>query len=137
MNILSSKSNGVAKEIRGFLGSVLIFGFICSIIVLLIQFPVLESNKSIVLMLIGAVAASIPVLISAISGTNSDDVNALKATLEKKEHQIQMLVDAKDRLEEMVINLQKEMLQNQDMMLDRILLKSAIDYDNKNNPSKK
>ena len=129
--------NGVAKEIRSYLGSLLIFFFIVGIIITFVQFPVLESNKEIVLMLIGSIAASIPVLISAISGTRPDDVNALKATLEKKEHQIQMLVDAKDRLEEMVINLQKEMLQNQDMMLDRILLKTAIDYDTKNNPSKK
>ena len=33
----------------------------------------------------------------------------------------------------MVINLQREMLQNQDMMLDRILLKSAMDFDDKKN----
>ena len=125
--------NGVAREIRSYLGSLLIFFFIVGIIITFVQFPVLESNKEIVLMLIGSIAASIPVLISAISGTKPDDVNALKGTLEKKEHQIQMLVDAKDRLEEMVINLQREMLQNQDMMLDRILLKSAMDFDDKKN----
>jgi uncharacterized membrane protein len=125
--------NGVAKEIRSYVGSLLIFFFIVGIIVTFVQYPVLESNKEIVLMLIGSIAASIPVLISAISGTKPDDINSLKSTLEKKEHQIQMLVDAKDRLEEMVINLQREMLQNQDMMLDRILLKSAMDFDDKNN----
>ena len=136
MNILSSKSNGVAKEIRGFLGSVLIFGFICSIIVLLIQFPVLETNKEVVMLLLGSVGASIPLIISSITGTKKDDLEALKLTLEKKELQIDLLVKAKDNLEEMVINLQKEMLQNQDMMLDRILLKNAMDFDNINNPPK-
>ena len=136
MNILSSKSNGVAKEIRGFLGSVLIFGFICSIIVLLIQFPVLETNKEVVMLLLGSVGASIPLIISSITGTKKDDLEALKLTLEKKELQIDLLVKAKDNLEEMVINLQKEMLQNQDMMLDRILLKNAMDFDNKHNPPK-
>ena len=136
MNILSSKSNGVAKEIRGFLGSVLIFGFICSIIVLLIQFPVLETNKEVVMLLLGSVGASIPLIISSIIGTKKDDLEALKLTLEKKELQIDLLVKAKDNLEEMVINLQKEMLQNQDMMLDRILLKNAMDFDNINNPPK-
>jgi len=125
--------NGVAKEIRSYLGSLLIFFFIVGIIITFVQFPVLESNKEIVLMLIGSIAASIPVLISAISGTRPDDINALKATIEKKEHQIQMLVDAKDRLEEMVINLQREMLQNQDNMMDKIILKAAMDFDDKNN----
>jgi len=137
MNILSSKSNGVAKEIRGFLGSVLIFGFICSIIVLLIQFPVLETNKEVVMLLLGSVGASIPLIISSITGTKKDDLEALKLALDKKELQIDLLVKAKDNLEEMVINLQKEMLQNQDMMLDRILLKNAMDFDDKHNPPKK
>ena len=128
--------NGVAKEIRSYLGSLLIFFFIVGIIITFVQFPVLESNKEIVLMLIGSISASIPILISAISGTRPDDVNALKSTLEKKEHQIQMLVDAKDRLEEMVINLQREMLQNQDNMMDKIILKAAMDFDDKNNQQK-
>jgi uncharacterized membrane protein len=128
--------NGVAKEIRSYLGSLLIFFFIVGIIITFVQYPVLESNKEIVLMLIGSIAASIPVLISAISGTRPDDINALKATIEKKEHQISMLVDAKDRLEEMVINLQREMLQNQDNMMDKIILKEAMDFDSKNNPPK-
>ena len=125
--------NGVAKELRSYAGSLLIFFFIVGIIITFVQYPVLESNKEIVLMLIGSIAASIPVLISAISGTRPDDVNALKAKLEKKEHQISMLVDAKDRLEDMVINLQREMLQNQDNMMDKIILKAAMDFDDKKN----
>ena len=128
--------NGVAKEIRSYAGSLFVFLFIVGIIITFVQFPVLESNKEIVLMLIGSIAASIPVLISAISGTRPDDVNALKATLEKKDHQIQMLVDAKDRLEEMVINLQREMLQNQDNIMDKIILKSALFFDDKFNQPK-
>ena len=129
--------NGVAREIRSYLGSLLIFFFIVGIIITFVQFPVLESNKEIVLMLIGSISASIPVIISAVSGTKPDDVNALKSTIEKKEHQIQMLVDAKDRLEDMVINLQKEMLQNQDNMMDKIILKAAMDFDDKNNRNEK
>ncbi len=128
--------NGVAKEIRSYAGSLFVFLFIVGIIITFVQFPVLESNKEIVLMLIGSIAASIPVLISAISGTRPDDVNALKATLEKKDYQIQMLVEAKDRLEEMVINLQREMLQNQDNIMDKIILKSALFFDDKFNPPK-
>jgi len=128
--------NGVAKELRSYAGSLLIFFFIVGIIITFVQYPVLESNKEIILMLIGSIAASIPVLIGKISGTRGDDLNALKATLEKKDHQIQMLVEAKDRLEEMVINLQREMLQNQDNIMDKIILKSALFFDDKFNTPK-
>ncbi len=126
--------NGAAKEIRSYLGSLLIFFFIVGIIITFVQFPVLESNKEIVLMLIGSIAASIPVLISAISGTKPDDINALKATIEKKEHHIELLVTAKDQLEAMVIDLQKQILENQDAIMDKIILSAALKYDLKNNP---
>ena len=70
--------NGVAKEIRSYAGSLFIFLFVIGTIVTLLQFPVLESNKEVVMMLIGTIAASIPVVISAITGTKPDDVNGLK-----------------------------------------------------------
>jgi|TARA_B100001094_G_C18064117_1_gene736567 hypothetical protein len=128
--------NGVAKELRSYTGSLFIFLFVIGIIVTLLQYPVLESNKEVVMVLIGTIAASIPIVISAITGTKPDDVNALKQTIEKKEHHIELLVAAKDRLEEMVIDLQKQMLENQDNIMDKIILKAAIDFDNKNNPPK-
>lgn len=128
--------NGVAKELRSYTGSLFIFLFVIGIIVTLLQYPVLESNKEVVMVLIGTIAASIPIVISSITGTKPDDVNALKQTIEKKEHHIELLVAAKDRLEEMVINLQKQMLENQDAVMDKIILKAAIDFDDKNNPPK-
>lgn len=129
-------SNGAAKSIRSYAGSLFVFLFIVGIIITLIQFPVLESNKEIVLMLIGSIAASIPILISTISGTIPDDVNALKSTIEKKENQIDFLVREKDRLEGMIIDLQKQILDNYDNTLDRIILGEAIKRDLKTNPPK-
>ena len=128
--------NGVAKEIRHYVGSLFIFLFVIGIIVALIQFPVLDTNKEVVMMLIGTISASIGIVVSTITGSKPDDVQALKNSLEKKEHQIELLVKAKDNLEEMVINLQKQMLDNQDHIMDRIILKAAIDYDDKHNPPK-
>jgi len=124
--------NGVAKEIRSYAGSLFIFLFVIGIIVTLLQFPVLDSNKEVVMMLIGTIAASIPVIISSITGTKPDDVQSLKATIEKKENHIETLVGEKDRLESMVINLQKEMLKNQDDIMDKIILKAAMDFDDRN-----
>jgi low affinity Fe/Cu permease len=123
--------NGVAKDIRHYAGSIFIFVFIIGIIITFIQYPVLESNKEIVLMLIGSIAASIPILISTISGTKPDDINSLKSDIEKKNHQIEMLVASKDNLEQMVIDLQRQMLENQDNVMDKIILKAALDYDDR------
>lgn len=128
--------NGVAKEIRHYVGSLFIFLFVIAIIVALIQYPVLDTNKEVVMMLIGTISASIGVVVSTITGTKPDDVTALKNNLEKKEHQIELLVQAKDNLEEMVIELQRQMLENQDNVMDKIILKAAMDYDDKRNPPK-
>jgi len=123
--------NGVAKDIRSYVGSLFIFLFVIGIIITLLQFPVLDSNKEVVMMLIGTIAASIPVIISSITGTKPDDVNALKSEIEKKNNQIDLLVAAKDKLEDMVITLQKQMLDNQDDIMDKIILKAALDYDDR------
>ena len=87
-------------------------------------------------MMIGTLSASIGLVISTITGSKPDDINALKQSLDKKEHQIELLVSAKDNLEEMVIQLQKQMLENQDNVMDKVILKAAMDYDDKYNPPK-
>ena len=133
---MSLPKNGVAKEIRSYAGSLFIFLFVVGIIITLLQFPVLESNKEVVMMLIGTIAASLPIIISSIPGTKPDDVASLKSTIEKKENHIETLVGEKDRLEGMVINLQKEMLKNQDDIMDKIILKAAMDFDDRNSNCK-
>ena len=123
--------NGVAKEIRHYVGSLFIFLLVMAIIFILMQYPVLDTNKEVVMMLIGTISASIGIVISTITGAKPDDVNALRSSLEKKEHQIELLVAAKDNLENMVIELQKQMLENQDTVMDKIILKAALDYDDR------
>jgi len=123
--------NGVAKELRHYIGSLFIFLLVMAIIFILMQYPVLDTNKEVVMMLIGTISASIGIVVSTITGAKPDDVNALKSSLEKKEHQIELLVAAKDNLENMVIELQKQMLENQDTVMDKIILKAALDYDDR------
>jgi len=76
--------NGVAREIRHYIGSLFIFLLIISIVFILMRFPVLETNKEVVMMLIGTLAASIGLVVSTITGAKPDDVNALKGDVEKK-----------------------------------------------------
>ena len=123
--------NGVAKEIRHYVGSLFIFLLVMAIIFILMQYPVLETNKEVVMMLIGTISASIGIVVSTITGAKPDDINALKADLDKKDHQIELLVAAKDNLENMVIELQKQMLENQDNVMDKIILKAALDFDDR------
>ena len=79
--------NGVAKEIRHYVGSLFIFLLVMAIIFILMQYPVLETNKEVVMMLIGTISASIGIVVSTITGAKPDDINALKADLDKKNHQ--------------------------------------------------
>lgn len=123
--------NGVAKEIRHYVGSLFIFLLIMSIIFILMKYPVLETNKEVVMMLIGTLSASIGLVVSTITGSKPDDINALKTEIEKKNDQIEGLVAAKDNLEAMIINLQKQILDNQDDVMDKIILKAALDYDDR------
>ena len=128
--------NGVAREIRHYIGSLFIFLLVIGIVGFLVKFPVLETNKEVVMMLIGTLSASIGLVISTITGAKPDDVNALKSDLEKKQLTIDMLTKSKDDLEAMVINLQKSMLENQDDVMDKIILKAALDYDDRTTAKK-
>ena len=124
-------TNGVAKEIRHYVGSLFIFLLIIGIVFILMQYPVLETNKEVVMMLIGTLSASIGLVISTITGAKPDDVNALKGDLEKKQAQIDFLTKAKDDLEGMVMKLQQQMLDNQDDVMDKVILKAALDFDDR------
>ncbi len=128
---MSIPRNGVAREIRHYVGSLFVFLFVIGIIIGLIKFPVLETNKEVVMMLIGTISASIGIVVSTITGAKPDDLEKLKIDLEKKQMQIDWLTKSKDDLEGMVIDLQKTMLQNQDDVMDKIILKAALDFDDR------
>ena len=126
---MNMPKNGVAKEIRHYIGSLFIFLFVIAIIVALIQYPVLDGNKEVVMMLIGTISASIGIVVSTITGSKPDDITSLKMDIERKQLSIDHLTRSKDDLEKMVIDLQREMLKNQDDIMDKVILKAALDYD--------
>jgi|TARA_R110002167_G_scaffold158214_1_gene353453 hypothetical protein len=124
-------TNGVAKELRHYIGSLFIFLLVMSIIFIMMKYPVLESNKEVVMMLIGTISASIGLVVSTITGSKPDDVNALKTEIDKKNSQIDHLVTSKDTLEHMIMDLQKQILDNQDSVMDKIILKAALEFDDR------
>jgi len=125
--------NGVAKEIRHYIGALLIFFFIVALVIGFIQFPVLDSNKEVVMMLVGTLSASLAMVVSTITGSKPDDIEAMKNKVEKLELTIEQLHKNKDEYEKMIISLQNQMVENYDNILDRIILKSAMDFDDKKN----
>jgi len=125
-------NNGVARDLRHYSGALLIFLFIVGLVVVFIQYPVLDSNKEVVMMLVGTLSASLAMVISTITGSKPDDINALKSKLDSREQTIDSLIKSKDEYEAMIIKLQKDIIKNQDDMFDKFILKSAMDFDDKN-----
>lgn len=82
-------------------------------------------------MLVGTLSASLAMVVSTITGSKPDDINALRGAIEKKDITIEHLTKSKDDYESIIINLQKEIIKNQDDMFDKFMLKSAMDYDDK------
>ena len=115
-------SNGVAKDIRHYIGSLLVFFLVVVILFYLTIYEIPDKNSQIVNTIIGMIAASIAMVIASISGRNPDDLEAAKKKISNLEMKIEMLVASKDMLEGMVIKLQ-------DDTIDRLLLNNTLNYD--------
>ena len=115
-------SNGVAKDIRHFAGSLLVFFLVVLILLYLSKYQIPQENAQIVNTLIGMIAASIAMVIASITGRNGDELEAAKKKISNLETKIDMLVASKDMLENMLIKVQ-------DDTIDRLLLKSTLDHD--------
>jgi hypothetical protein len=115
-------SNGVAKDIRHYVGSLIVFFLVIIILYYLTKYTIPEQNSQIVNTLIGMIAASIAMVIASITGRNPDDLEAAKKKISNLEMKIEMLVQAKDMLEGMLIKLQ-------DDTIDRLLLNKTLQYD--------
>jgi hypothetical protein len=114
--------NGVARDIRHFFGSLLVFGMIVCIMFYLTQFEIPSSNRDLLTTLVGMLAASLAMIISAITGSKPNELEEAKKNISSLQMKIDMLVTQKDSLENMVIKLQ-------DDMIDRLLLNKTLDID--------
>ena len=115
-------SNGVAKDIRHYIGALVVFFLVVIILFYLTKYEIPEKNSQIVNTMIGMIVASLAMVISSITGRNPDDLEAAKKKISNLEMKIEMLVSAKDMLENMVIKLQ-------DDTIDRLMLNNTLQYD--------
>ena len=111
-------SNGVAKDIRHYIGALVVFFLVVVILFYLTRYEIPDENSQIVNTLIGMIAASIAMVISSITGRNPDDLEAAKKKISNLEMKIEMLVQAKDMLENI-----------QDDTIDRLMLNNTLQYD--------
>ena len=115
-------SNGVAKDIRHYIGALVVFFLVVVILFYLTRYKIPNENAQIVNTIIGMIVASLAMVISSITGRNPDDLEAAKKKISNLEMKIEMLVAAKDMLESMVIKLQ-------DDTIDRLMLNNTLQYD--------
>ena len=115
-------TNGVAKDIRHYVGSLIVFFLVVLILYYLTKYNIPEQNSQIVNTLIGMIAASIAMVIASITGRNPDDLESAKKKISNLEMKIEMLEQAKDMLENMLIKVQ-------DDTIDRLLISKSIDHD--------
>ena len=115
-------SNGVAKDIRHYIGALVVFFLVVIILFYLTKYKIPNENAQIVNTIIGMIVASLAMVISSITGRNPDDLEAAKKKISNLEMKIEMLVASKDMLEGMVIKLQ-------DDTIDRLLLNKTLNYD--------
>ena len=115
-------SNGVAKDIRHYIGALIVFFLVVVILFYLTKYKIPNENAQIVNTIIGMIVASLAMVISSITGRNPDDLEAAKKKISNLEMKIEMLVASKDMLESMVIKLQ-------DDTIDRLMLNHTLNYD--------
>ena len=122
--------NGVAKEIRHYIGAIGIFLLVIGILIFLSYNEIPNMNKDVVVSIIGMIVGSLSVVIMTVIGRNPDEVNELKKQNEGLTSKVDHLVTQKDELEKMLIKIQTN-------MIDQLTLLGANAFDTIYNKSGK
>ena len=113
-------TNGVAKELRNYVGAAGVFVFVIGILVFLSYNEIPSVNKDVIVSIIGMIVGSLSVVIMTIIGRN--EVNELKKQNEGLSSKVEHLVNQKDELERMLITIQTN-------MIDQLTLLGANAFD--------
>lgn len=110
------------RELRGYIGSGVVFLFVILLLVFLSYVEIPETNNDTFKLITGALVATIGAAIYVFIGKDPNEVIELQRKNDSLESKVEQLVMAKDKLEELLIKVQ-------DDVLDRLLINKAIDYD--------
>ena len=114
--------NGVAKEIRHYVGAIGIFMLVVGILIFLSYNEIPSVNKDVIVSIIGMIVGSLSVVIMTVIGRNPDEVNELKKANEGLTSKVNHLVQQKDELEKMLITVQTN-------IIDQLTLLGANAFD--------
>ena len=115
-------TNGVAKELRHYIGAIGIFVFVIGILVFLSFHQIPNMNKDVVVSIIGMIVGSLSVVIMTVIGRNPDEVNELKKQNEGLNSKVEHLVAQNVELERMLITIQTN-------IIDQLTLLGANAFD--------
>ena len=114
--------NGVAKEIRHYIGAIAIFIFVIGILIFLAFNEIPSMNKDVVVSIICMIVGSLSVVIMTVIGRNPDEVNELQKRNEGLSAKVENLIMQKDDLEKMLITIQTN-------IIDQLTLLGANAFD--------
>ena len=98
------------KEIRHYAGAAGIFLVVVGLLLFLSYNQIPSDNKDLLVSIVGVISGSLSVILFTIIGRNPNEVQELKSANEKLEGQVTQLIQQKDELEGMLIEMQKEIV---------------------------
>ena len=112
------------RELRGYVGSGIVFLFVILLLVFLSYVEIPETNNDTFKLITGALVATIGAAIYVFIGKDPNELIELQRKNDSLESKVEQLVVAKDKLEELLIKVQ-------DDVIDRLLINKAIEKDEK------
>lgn len=100
------------KDILHYSGAAGIFLMVILLLLYLANNSIPSDNKDIFVSITGMIVGSLSVVIYALIGRNPEEVANLESKVESQSKHIEMLVQQKDDIEEMLIDLQNNLIEN-------------------------
>jgi hypothetical protein len=100
------------KDLIHYCGAAGIFLMVILLLLYLANNSIPADNKDIFVSITGMIVGSLSVVIYALIGRNPEEVANLESKVESQSKHIEMLVQQKDDIEEMLIDLQNNLIEN-------------------------
>jgi hypothetical protein len=101
-----------SRDLIHYCGAAGIFLMVILLLLYLANNSIPADNKDIFVSITGMIVGSLSVVIYALIGRNPEEVASLQSKVESQSKHIEMLVQQKDDIEEMLIDLQGSLVEN-------------------------
>jgi len=101
-----------SRDLIHYCGAAGIFLMVILLLLYLANNSIPSDNKDIFVSITGMIVGSLSVVIYALIGRNPEEVANLESKVESQSKHIEMLVQQKDDIEEMLIELQNSLIEN-------------------------